>query len=385
MTDGYHLNWYTDDADNRVTLTDEDIDNLANVGPVGYSQTNGIIAQQYDNRLTASGDGLGTVDPTAGTPTWSPSGYTGNTVPELPNVDLEASAPLWTTEDDVKDAPGTLISIQVNFGEPSQSVIRLYYTFTIPGGLGITGEVVDQVDWPNPLTWSAAPGPFVDVQPVGGRSGGTGTFPGTQADSPQSGPQFPFVEGFFSGSYDKYFFRVVAAAGPAYTTGTKVVTFELSNGADQPEIEYPTGSGTFVDTGHAGPQSVTTNIIPAVDYAEAYAIVPSISVSLSNPPPNDLVQFQVVRDPVANADADEVQSVLPFIDSQVGAGTVTAPSAIGFPPNDNIRAVTLVINSSSGWVVGDSFTLTFDYATATALQAPTGGGKFTSVTITFDA
>lgn len=227
VQDGYHQNWW------------QDVGNLAVYDNDAVDDWVAIVAEQYLNRLdSGGGDGLGTV---------SHADWTRATTPTLPTVSLEQDVlnGLYVLERE-QGTGEQVYSLAANWSAASQCNLRVNYEVTATGVTEGTHYILGPTS------------PAVAAPPYG-------------ADDPTSYAVTVWPDGVQpSRLYRKLFnLRLQPTGGSAsgLATGTKTLALTLTDGGTRPEIEYPQGSGTWVELAAGSNPSDSLNVIPWVDRA----------------------------------------------------------------------------------------------------------------------
>lgn len=341
ITDAYHCNWWTGSKggtnENTVTLNDDDVDNFPTDGPAGYTQTNGIVDQQYTNRLQAAWGTAGKVTGADGSPTtWTSAYQSSHTIPEKPKCELESSSDLYVGE-------GTTDIFSADLAGACHTQVRVAFSYVDSGGAIDELQAADQPVWPDfTLSWSTASSPYT-LKPLGGKIG-TGLKEDT-VDTSYWAPE-PVVPGYYAGesppTFDEVFFRFVTNTGLA--TGTKTVTFNLTSASCEFET-YP-GSTVWEQCDTAGTQSRSVKVIPAVDYCElsfqsGYEQITDLATGFTT---------SVGRWAIANADAVELASTCAVTENAATTytGTYDVTSSLSWSAGDaSGTAQTLTISNLS--------------------------------------
>lgn len=373
--DGYHGNW-CDKSENRHTMTTTDIRNMPTVGWSSYTQTAGVVKQQYDNRLTGTGDGLGTVAASAGSPAWVSTVFTGAaSTPTAPVVSFSPTGTIYTGEDTAQQITAT-----ASWDGKCMAPLRIHRQLTGAGAASFSFESADQVEWdanadgagPDAMTWSNAKlADYTQINGVGGRAGAL-------SSSVQSGPDHP-NNPTYGPAYTKAVFRLQLTGGP-FAPGTKDATLALTSASSAvPQWEYPLGSGTYAALA-AVSSTLSVKGIPIVDYPEVGWT--SSSTDVPNPQNGQKVLLVIRRkrdNSSLNSDAMGLATTVPIIYSYAplggGSGNITGPATVTFPSNPTQTQETQTVEVTLNGVIeaGDIGFVRVDWANGTHVQAPTFG------------
>lgn len=317
-SDGYHQNWWQDLGSKRDLTTDAAIDAWPD-----------IVGEQYTNRLASSGDGLGTI---------TDADWPGSDTPTLPSLTLSQIGDVYLAEPADSDVE---YSLAIDWEAETMLDIRTQFE--------VTGDLTEDVNYTIP-----AGDPYL----VPGKDPNTSIYAATEWTDPAALEQFSTA--VVNGRVGTRNFRLpvpltMLSSAPALTTGTKSMTMTLEVGGQGPQVEYPRGSGTWVNCPTGTPNSDTLYVVPLVDMpTPTFGLSGQTTVSATS---TEVTVF-INRNPVVD-------------------GSTSIPSGTG---PDGLDLGQSGLQLASSIVVGHSGTATYTLTNSTASWA--AGEIQTTLTLT---
>ena len=356
-------------------LTDADIDNMPTHGPAGYTQTNGLIAQQYHGFGSTQASGW-VIDPSQGSPPWTGSAYDDDGEdPELPLVYLAAGAH-WISEHQA-----ATFEVEAPMSWSGRSMLTMRVAGAIERDSELRNATVERaLQTPNlgdpnqpEQQWQLLDGPTFDtrIEPVLGR-----IISSTQQNA-RNAEVYLNAQGQVW-EPTRTVFRLRPRVQGALSSGTKGLVLDLEEGDDRLQWEFPRASGQWVDVARSTGSRVGIRIIPAVDYPEDGFDTDVVTVDAASLRDGQVIEIPMTRRAGSNAQSLRLESRStiewsgPAPSAMSGQPSLVWASLLDTAQQDR---VSLQILDASAFRPGDVITATLRHTDpAQHLQSPRNGG-----------